>query len=657
MRLTKLEIRNYRLLVNADLNVDGKTTLIVGRNNTAKTSCMDFLTKIIRGQSISYDDYPLAIRKHSFVLLAKFLKGTLEYEKLLNKIPTPSLKFFIDYSLEEQKDLLGALSPFIIDVEDDVTSVEIIAEYKLKVDESEIRELFESLFSFDEFGKLTFNENDVRDTVKSNFSKLFSLVITALNPKNNEDKQVKSSNELKDLFPIYNISAERNLDETGENKESSLKAVINNFFKVDIKTLDPEVAINIQKLRETVEKANKEVQRKTNDILSNLINKTIGFGYPNADELELGVATNIGISGDLTDKSELNYYKKGLSETLPSKYNGLGYKNLIKIQFELAEFAERLKSESLACIPILFMEEPESHMHPQMQQTFAEYLEQFLEKISDVPIQVFLTSHSSHIANTVDFSKIRYAQNTIKGVIYKDLDTFSKAEPENIGFIKKYLTLSRCDLFFADKAIFVEGASERLLIPDMIDKCSESGLFDSKKYKLNAQYYTLIEIGGAYAHIFIPFMKFLGLPCLILTDIDSGIDGKTMSTVSAGKTTTNATIKWWVRKVKNIPKETKIKLKEDVIDLPDDQKSIDKIHIEYQVKEKDLCGRSLEEAIKNVNRTSYGLVEPLTEDGLKFDEKSKTEFALKLISDYPDYVIPQYIKSGLKWLNEQNVIV
>ena len=41
MRLSKIKIRNYRLLIDAELEVDSKTTLIVGRNNTAKTSCFE----------------------------------------------------------------------------------------------------------------------------------------------------------------------------------------------------------------------------------------------------------------------------------------------------------------------------------------------------------------------------------------------------------------------------------------------------------------------------------------------------------------------------------------------------------------------------------------------------------------------------------------
>lgn len=168
------------------------------------------------------------------------------------------------------------------------------------------------------------------------------------------------------------------------------------------------------------------------------------------------------------------------------------------------------------------------------------------------------------------FSKIRYAQKTKAGVIYKNLNAFAQENPSNTDFIRKYLTLTKCDLFFADKAIFVEGASERLLLPDMIDKCAKAGAFDSQKYKLPDQYYALIEIGGAYAYKFIPFAEFLGIPCLILTDLDSvsgqrGANGRIYYNsvpVSRGETTSNETLKWWVRNNKGIAEgdDTKIAL-------------------------------------------------------------------------------------------------
>lgn len=656
MQLTKIEIRNCRLLVKADLNVDKDTTLIVGRNNTAKTSCMDFLSKITNNENLSYDDYPLSQRKRAFILLAKFLKGKLSFDEFLNKLPKPSMKFFVDYSLEADEDNLGTLSPFIIDVDENTTTAIILAEYVVKATEESIRELFSSLIGFDENGKTIFSPDEVRDTVASNFSKLFLLSITAINPTSNSDVQSKKQSELAELFPLYTISAERDLDETGNGGSSSLKTVISSYFSVDVENLDPKIVDKVKELREKVETANKETQKITDNLLSNIVNSSIGFGYPNAEELELGVFTKLEISNQIQDKSELHYSKSGSSERLPSRYNGLGYKNLIKIQFQLAQFAEMIRQGSLACIPLLFIEEPESHMHPQMQQAFVNYLETFLEKISEIHIQVFLTSHSSHIANTIDFPKIRYAQKTRKGVIYKDLNIFAKEDPDNIDFVKKYLTISRCDLFFADKAIFIEGASERLLLPDMIQKCEKAGLFDTQRYKLSAQYYAMIEVGGAYAYRFVPFSKFLGIPSLILTDIDSMIDGRTKSTVKDGKTTSNSTIKWWMRSVKNLSEKDKIKLS-DIISLSNTEKTIEKTHIEYQIEEYGLCGRSLEESIINVNRSTSGLSGTPTDEESEFKGTSKTEFALNLIIDNPDYAISQYIKNGLIWLNDQHTLV
>ena len=91
---------------------------------------------------------------------------------------------------------------------------------------------------------------------------------------------------------------------------------------------------------------------------------------------------------------------------------------MIKIEFLLAAFSKDIEKRGIACVPMLFIEEPESHMHPQMQTAFVMYLEKFLGKLSDVQIQTFLTSHSAHIANTMEFAKIRYAQKSNGGVIY-----------------------------------------------------------------------------------------------------------------------------------------------------------------------------------------------------------------------------------------------
>lgn len=655
MQLSKIKIKNYRLLIDAELEVDSKTTLIVGRNNTAKTSCFSCIGNVLCGEVISFDDYPLVKRENLYNKIELFMRNQLSYEELCKQIDVISIEFFVDYSLDGLDDNLGALSPFIIDVDVDTTTALIRAEYRLKTDEKKLRVLLESSY----YKNDVFSPSEEAKTVLAdNFSRLFGLTVYAINPNNFEDKQVKSQKELQDLFPFYTIPAERVLGED-DTHNSSLGLLISGFFDMSEEDLDPEVSEEIKRLRLIVEKANKDVQKQSDEILSAVVNSSIGFGYPNIEELKLEVNTQLRIDDQIKNQTKLSYISAAEKESLPSSHNGLGYKNLIKMEFLLAGFAKDIEKRGVACIPLIFIEEPESHMHPQMQTAFAKYLEKFLEKLSTVHIQTFLTSHSAHIANTMEFAKIRYAQKSNTGVIYKNLNTFAEDDSKNVDFIRKYLTLTRCDLFFADKAIFVEGASERLLIPDMIEKCEAVGLFGSGKSFLSAQYYALIEIGGAYAHKFIPFIDFLGLPCLILTDLDSvsAQKGGKSVVVSKGDTTSNETIKWWVRKNKGLlgNDTSKIELSE-IIAMTADEKTRGKCHIEFQTTELGLCGHSLEEAIRNVNRKYYNLSNGISEENLEFIGKSKTDFALDLIYNCSDYSIPDYIKSGLKWLNDQRVL-
>ena len=203
------------------------------------------------------------------------------------------------------------------------------------------------------------------------------------------------------------------------------------------------------------------------------------------------------------------------------------------------------------------------------------------------------------------------------------------------------------------------------MIPDMIDKCSKAGKFNEQKYPLPTQYYSLIEVGGAYAHVFIPFISFLGIPCLILTDIDPVAslavqNGQTRFKsvpVSKGETTSNETLKWWIRQNSDALNDTQSLIPfSEITQLSSDKKTRDKCHIEFQTPESGLCGQSLEEAIRNVNRKYYHIDMETTEESLKFKDRSKTDFALNLIFEHSDYTIPQYIEAGLIWLNNQTVL-
>lgn len=204
-----------------------KTTLIVGRNNTAKTSCSNCINTVLQGSDFSYNDYPLSKREGLHNLFLQFMEKKLSYEDLCKKIETISIEFVIDYSLDDPDVELGALSPFIIDVDVDTTTALIHAEYQLKTDETKLWELFKvSCYSEGKFAPKT---EEMHDVLVSNFTRMFGLTIYAVNPKNLEDRQVKSHRELEDLFPYYPIPAERILGEDGTQKNESLSSLIADY--------------------------------------------------------------------------------------------------------------------------------------------------------------------------------------------------------------------------------------------------------------------------------------------------------------------------------------------------------------------------------------------------------------------------------------------
>lgn len=645
MQLSEIKIKNYRLLVDAKIDVDPKTTVIVGKNNTGKTSFFKCVSNALSCKPFSYDDYPLEKREDLLHKLTDFMNKNISFEDLSKQIAVISVDLFIDYSEESPTDNLSTLSPFIIDVDVDTEIAQIRVEYELRKDAEKLLSRF---FQAVSPNGVEITQDDIRDMMRNNFSNLFKPVIYAVNPRNPEERQQKTPGELSDLFHIWSIPAERSLGES-DKQQNSLTSLISTFFDMQEEDIEPELLENLRSLREIINSSNKDIQKRCDEILSVLVDKIVGFGYPQSEELKLGVQSKLAIDDQLKNQTRLSYITDASKDSLPETYNGLGYKNLITIAFRLASYAREWKKYPSPCITLLFIEEPESHMHPQMQHSFAAYLEDYVSKISPTSVQIFLTSHSAHIVNTIKFSKIRYAQRTLNRITYKDLNYFYHQDKDNAEFIQKYLTLTKCDLFFADKAIFVEGTSERLLIPHMIDKRTD--------FQLQHQYYTLIEIGGAFAYKFIPFIEFLDIPSLIITDLDPVDKTGHAVLVSQGESTSNATIKWWFKQVKHIDQKDRslISLR-DIMALSLEEKTIKNYHIEFQTIENDFCGRSLEESIRNVNREFYQLPKEIEEEDLTFKEKSKTDFALNLISENENYNIPEYIRSGLKWLNDQKVL-
>ena len=105
------------------------------------------------------------------------------------------------------------------------------------------------------------SQNDVLNVLKKKYVDLFEFNVFAVNPKNKDDKQLKTLNELKLLFPVYMISAERTLGED-ENHNNSLSSLITSYFKLETSCLDHKLQSKIEELLQIIDNANKRVQKK-----------------------------------------------------------------------------------------------------------------------------------------------------------------------------------------------------------------------------------------------------------------------------------------------------------------------------------------------------------------------------------------------------------
>jgi putative ATP-dependent endonuclease of OLD family len=671
MLLSNVHIWNYRLLLDTNIHLDEALTLIVGKNNAGKTSFLSILQRILSGRKdLDFADYPIQCRSTLYEVLWKVVKGKISIDKAKDLIPKTAIQFDIDYSNEAEDEYLGALSPFIIDLDINNNIARILVEYQSILSDTIITEITDKISLLKVTNPTAKSKKSseiiaISNYLSTNFNKIFEISVKAINPTNPSVFQIREVSHLRDVFIFKRISAERGLDELDNHDKKPIGQVMERIFQDGVIPFEENITKKIEKLKAYVEQESIKAQDEINKLLEEIITKMIRFGYPTAEDLQLKATTQILLKDNIIKDTVLAYSISGENETLPSSHNGLGYKNLIKIVFLLQEFAQEIKKNSLSAIPLLFLEEPEAHMHPQLQTVFVKYISEVLEGFTGNKIQILISTHSSYIANSVPFTQVRYFKRLKECVICKNLTDFyntcqnDEEKQNNLQFLHKYMTISRCDLYFCDKAILVEGAAERLLIPDMINKCDQAGLFNTKSPTLASQYCSIIEVGGAYAHKFFDFIDFLGIPALILTDIDFvTLHGKNCLKDKA-KRTSNATIMKWCRDKLNIPLSISVKI-EDVYKLISDDKLTNGFrHIEFQKEENGYHARSLEEAIMNVNRDLYSISHSDSTFSFDSENQKKTNFSLQLLTDddYLDYQTPSYIVDGLIWLNNQDKVV
>jgi predicted ATP-dependent endonuclease of OLD family len=432
------------------------------------------------------------------------------------------------------------------------------------------------------------------------------------------------------------------------------------------------------------------------------------IGYPGVTDPKLTITTNIKPIDGLNHASAVQYEVPthlgatgGFAHRLPEDSNGLGYQNLVSIVFALMGFRDKWMKVGKAAksgdaedalIPplhLVLVEEPEAHLHAQVQQVFIKQAYYVLRKhdklkeAKDLRTQLVVSTHSSHIAHEADFESLRYFRRlplkAIDGAVpiscVVNLSEIFGNEDETARFSKRYLKATHCDLFFADGAVLVEGPAERILVPHFVRTRSQYNF-------LRRSYVTWLEIGGSHAHRLKSLIEHLGLNTLIITDIDAkdGAGKSVPPARGAGLKARNQTLKTWVPEEEAL--DSLFDMKPAALVLAD--KTGYGVRVAYQQpvqaelivgKPGEALANTFEDALVYENiklfksmdgtgllgriRKSLDTASDLNDLAAKLAadlaKGGKAEFAMELLysPEVDKMIVPAYIDQGLSWLADQ----
>ena len=459
MNIAFVEIQNFRKLKSCRVEIASQETILVGANNSGKTSAMDsmilFLKKS-RRKDIATTDFTLSNWIDINHIGVEWVKADddnkpdLGLEQWLQYLPC--IDIWLDANDADIHHVIHLL-PTLDWTPNQKLGVRLIfAPKDIEKLYKEYREAYQSARDTEpttllkDKRKLSLWPESMRDFLDKELHfevKAYILDPTkCCDPENGvakpqslpADSEPMDSEPFDGLLKIDVISAQRGFSDpkTEDNSHSgfaSLSKQLRQYFTKHLNPTESPDASDIEALQ-AIEEAKAVFDEKLKTSFKPAIGELEGLNYPGFSDPQISLTSKIDTVDSLDHKTAVQFnispggdYSTALS--LPEQYNGLGYQNLISMLFNLIRFRDEwmrvgkaAKKQSdddtiIEPLHIVLIEEPEAHLHAQVQQVFIKKAYAVLrshKKLKDGQLntQMIISTHSSHIAHELDFTCLRY---------------------------------------------------------------------------------------------------------------------------------------------------------------------------------------------------------------------------------------------------------
>ena len=424
MKISRVVIKNYRLFKDLDITLNEDLTCIIGENNTGKTTilqaiqlCLDVSFPSVFRSLIREDIHSgVDLSQPSQVLIGIELtgfEGKLNEEALVSTWKTEADRARIFYRFRPRpsvRDELehGDLNPGELSLED--YSWEIKAGGNPAIDLTDIE----------------WDDDDIGEAVR--FYDLQSYLVVHMQALRDVESDLRGSR----TSPLVRLIEACEIDQA---EQDALVAIL------DEANEKIEGSPTISEIAHSVDESFKDVS---------------------GPAFEMDVT--LGISS-ATFQSIIRNLKMLLSDVFMSNFeparNGLGMNNILYIAI-LIEYLKKRVERGNSAGQLLLIEEPEAHLHPQLQASL-------LIALRNLGMQVILTSHSTQITSQAPFATLvsltRRADATIASSTLSENPELSAGD---ISDLERYLDSTKSNLLYARKVMLVEGPAELFLIPAMV---------------------------------------------------------------------------------------------------------------------------------------------------------------------------------------------